>query len=312
MFPYLDILKKAYELARKHLWLWVWGFFLSGITIVNLSSFRLPGAGRHFRALAEEWLAKQNYDAALWFTPTVLAGLLLLLVLYGLAKTATVWAAGELLKPPAQQRIFPTLKRSFLAAKKHFAPVLGQQILITLVFALLLLLFALPIYYLFLAEAVARAIVLLILAVAIFLPVTLIFGFLHLFGPIFIVLYERDINESLALSFRLIRQKFKECIVLSAFLIGLEILFVAAVAFSLILFALPVAILLLPLIWLNFPLSVLVITGTAFFAAGLYAIVLKSGFAIFTNIAWVLAVQEMVKTQKFPAEAKALAAEPVA
>ena len=312
MFPYLDILKKAYELARKHLWLWVWGLFLSGITIVNLSSFRLPRAGRHFRAIAEEWLLRQNDDATLWLTPTVLIVLLLLLVLYGLAKTAAVWAAGEFLKPPPGPKVPPTLKISFLAAKKYFAAVLGQQILITLVFILLLLLFALPVYYLFLAEAVARAIVLLMFAVVIFIPVTLVFGFLHLFGPIFIVLYERGINESLALSFRLIRQKFKECIVLSAFLIGLEILLVAMTAASLLIFALPVVLLYFSLMWLGFSYSALLISGAGFFIAGLYAIVLKSGFAIFTNIAWVLAVQEMVRTQKFPEEAKALAAEPAA
>lgn len=316
MFPHLAILKQAYEIVRRRYFLWVWGLFLGGTTILNLSGAamkRLPvWRWEKIAAAYTAWLARQDPETASWLLLAALAVPLVLIVIFGLSKGAVIWSAGELAKKTADRPQQPTLRTSFAAGKKFLWPVAGLQILTTIVLVLLLLIFAFPIYYLTTAGAAAQATILLLLALVIMLPTIVIFGFIHLFGPIFIVLYGRGINQALALSFGLLRHKMKDSLVLAAFLIGLEILFFLALAFSLLVAALPVAALLLLLAWLKLFAAFWTVGIGAFVAAVIYVIVLKAGFAAFANITWVLALGEMIGTIKSEEPEPALARQPAA
>lgn len=235
------------------------------------------------------------------------AGALLLLfalmVLPALSFAAIIFAAMKL--TDASRKIDPPgFKELFIQAKRFFWRVLGVQILITTGFSIMTLILASPVFFLFQIGAHARALLLLLLALVIFMPASLVFGFVHLYGPIFVVLYDKRIGEAIVLSFNLVRQKFLESLILAAFLAGLSFLFILTLVFSIIIMLLPIAF----LIWLAIRMQLTslaqALSALGLLFTGIFAIVFNAGFAVFQSISWVLAVQEMVRTLKLPKEEK--------
>ncbi|MBI4050518.1 MAG: hypothetical protein HY396_00885 [Candidatus Doudnabacteria bacterium] len=312
-FPYFEILKRAYELTIRNLWLWIFGLFVGGTASINFGWIRyfFPGPKNiEFQKVEQEW--RQILE---WFSahPQVFAAVagaivilaLVLIIFAGLSRGAVIWAARELSEH--RETFF---WRSLKESRKYFWQIIGLQIVVTVTFGIFFSIILAPIAYLFSVGAVGRGVVLSLLGLLIFVPGSIVFGFLHLYGPIFIVLYQARISRAIHLSFNLVRVKLKESIILSAFLIGLSLVFMFLAIFSIILFSLPVAVLILVLFYLKLgTAATILLVGTAIIGF-IYLLVLTAGFAIFQNIVWVLAVSEMVKTQKLPEEAKAYAVEP--
>ncbi|MDP3741286.1 MAG: hypothetical protein Q8R08_03075 [bacterium] len=316
LFPYLEIFKKAYTLARSHTWLWVFGLFLSGTSTLNSGIFNLVVHKPAFydpetlRKIYDSFLGLGSGRMELFFI--IAAGVLVLSFLFialaALAFASIICATAKFTNPqPGKEDV--SLRGALAAGRKFFWRILGLQILITSGFAALTVVLASPVVFLFGIGALDRALALLLLALAIFIPASFVFGFLHLYGPIFVVLYDRTIKEALILSFNLLRNKFKESIIMSAFLVGLSLLFIIGVIFSIIVLSLPFAL----LIWLAAKLQVAllaqILTGIIILLSTIIAVGLNAGFAVFQSISWVLAVQEMVRTLKLQKEEKALAPE---
>ena len=309
MFPYLAILKEAWEYTKKNTWLWAFGIFVSGLSILNAVEVRLPHIHRHSRAVIREatfWLF--HHPTALnIIVVSVLVVSFATLFCAGLSRAAIVWSAAQQSEEAKKEINF---RLAVAQAMPYAARIMGLQFLVTWVFVVLLLVFSTPVYFLFWAHASWQALSLLFLGIVIFVPAAVVFGFLHLYGPIFIVLYDERINSALALAWDLLRSQFKESVILSAFLIGLEVLVSAAVAFTLTLAGLPIAVLIGLLLGLGLKFVAAGILTAAILAALIYVIVLKAGVAVFQNITWVLAVLQMVKTKRLPEKAEAFASEP--
>lgn len=239
----------------------------------------------------------------------VLLALALLVSVTALAFGAVIWSAGELVRPEAERKTVSFFS-SLQASRGFFWRILGLQILVTAGFAVLTLILSLPVFFLFEAGAAGRAIILLLLGLAIFIPAALMFGFMHLYGPVFIVLFDRKIREAISLSFNLIRKKLKESVILAAFLLGLSLLFILAQIFSIILFSIPVAVLIWVAVRLDLTLAAEVMSILSLALAVCFLLALHAGFAVFQSTAWVLAVKEMVRTIKSEKEEPALAVEP--
>ncbi|TSA46192.1 hypothetical protein D4R52_01020, partial [bacterium] len=176
---------------------------------------------------------------------------------------------------------------------------------------ILLGIFSIPIFYLFSIGAIGRAAVLVMLGLAIFIPAGIVIGFLHLYGPIFIVLYDSNILTAIGLAFNLIVHKLWESLLLAAFIIGLNIFFLMVVVFSLVLLMLPVGVLGLLLYYAGFDVALGLLILGSIIVSILYVIVWFAGFTVFQNAAWVIAVDQMVKSIKSPEKAMAVpAAEP--
>ncbi len=320
-FPYFEIVKKAYELTVKHSWLWVFGLFIGGTTGLNFGVFnyflpayqaeqlsRLREIGTNFlpRLLAREELLIPVLAGVLFLA-------LFLVLLSGLSKAAVIWATAKLDAPGAANS--PpgevNFRKSLRSGRRYLWQIVGLQVLVSAVFLLLFLVFAGPVAYLFSAGASGKGLVLLLLGLLIFLPASVVFGFLHLYGPIFIVLYNSRIGEAIQYSFNLLRQKLKESLLLGAFLLGLSLLFVFVLIFSLVVLAIPVAFLTVVLVKLQLLTAIFtLLLGTAAVSI-CYTVILGAAFAVFQNIIWVLAVSYLVKTKRLGQEERALAAEPV-
>lgn len=315
-FPYFEVVKKAYELAVKNPWLWVFGLFIGGTLGLNLGSFNYavpPQAAKDYVGWREScqsvysWVNSHPQEFAL-LASLVLVAAFILIVLSGLSKAAVIWATAKL-----KENEEVGFKKAVREGQRFLWPIVGLQLCITAAFFILLGLFAAPVLYLFLEGAIGRAVVLLLLALVILFPSSVVFIFLHRYGPIFIVLYRQRISQALQLSFNLLRQKVRESLILAAFLIGISMLFLLGLTFLLIFLSLPISLLALLLVKLELAAAFYALVLGAAVLGIVLTIALSAGFAVYQNIAWVLAVQELVRTQKFAEKTKeALAAEPVA
>lgn len=312
-FPYLPILKQAYRVTRRYPFLWIFGLFIGGSAGLNFGGvnfFFSPSSSQDLEQAKkisdemQQWIS-QNSELFTLIIAGILLVFLFLVIAQGLAKAAVICTV-----PQARARQVIDFKTALKNSRKYFWRIIGLQILITLGFFLFLVIFALPIGYLFSLGATGRALFLTLLAAAIFIPTLVVLGFLHLYGPIFIVLFDQNIKGALLLSFNLVWRKLKESIILSAFLIGIGFVFFVALGSSLILWALPVALMGLLLVYLGFKLALTILLAGAVIIAIIYLMVLAAAFAVFQNIAWVLAVEEMIRTLKVKEEAPSLAVEP--
>lgn len=304
-FPYAAILKKAYKLTRENVALWVFGVFLSLSSVLNvflgnviwgegeLSDFTLAGELDKF----QDWIRSS------WGLLTLVM-ILLILFLSAVSKAAVVWSVKNL----DSGKPF-TVSRALREGRRFIWPIFWMQTLLLFLFFLLLAALAVPVVFLAAAGEIGRAAALAFLGAAIFVPVTVLLVFLILYGPVFVVLYQLRLRPALSLAFRLIQTKLLESLILAAFLAGICLGFMILVGFSIIVVSAPIAFLFLVfsklgLVW---AVSALIFI-TAFF--GLCGIViLSAGLAIFNNCVWLLAVQEMVKTEKTEEQAKVLAPE---
>lgn len=209
---------------------------------------------------------------------------------FGLSKGVVIWSAMKFSGKFAKEKPEPVnLAAAWRAGRRFVWPIVGLNFLASILFLALILVLAVPILHLWSAGEIGQTVTLLLMGLGIVLPATAVFGFLLIYGPIFIVVYQANIRGAIFLAFNLLRHKFKESL----------LLFIFVTSFSIILFSVPVA--LLGLLFLKL--------GWAVAALGICVIViLFAGFSVFQNITWVLAVLEMVRMQN--SEEKAAAAVP--
>lgn len=249
----------------------------------------------------------------LWFFGSLVS----FLVLPGIAKAAMIWAGNKLAEPELGRRVPKSSppeinhRTAFAAGRKFAGRIIGLQLLVVGSFLLLLGVFALPVWYLWAQAAAFRAIILGVLGVLMLGPMGVALEYMHFYGPVFIVLYRSNVVQALSLSFALLKQKFVESIILAAFLVGLLVIFIFLLMFSIILLALPlVALWLLTFYW-GYAGAATVLKVGAIFIGSIYALVALAAFTVFENLVWVLAVREMVRTPKVSEEEeKELAVEP--
>ncbi len=316
-FPYIPILKKAFQITTARKWLWFFGLFIGGTTGINLgwmNSFMFPKNLLEGTPLQEQWGYWLNWISGrtelLGIAVAILVfSAVLFIVASGISKGAVVWTAAQEIDPDEAKKD-PTLRLALKNSRTYLWSIIGLQILVTVGFVLLLVILAGPVIYLFAVQAVGRGFAALLLALLIFLPALVVFGFLHIYGPIFLVLYAVKIRAALGLSFRLLREKLKESVVLAAFLVGISFLFIFALIFSIILVSLPIALLALFLFKIQMISGLIaLLIGTVVVLVALI-VISSAAFAVFQNVTWVLAVAELVNSRKVPRDAQnALVAE---
>lgn len=307
-FPYLEIVQKAYRHSLDNIWLWVLGLFSGGL-FTNFGGWNFSGQPEKVFSFLE---TSDFFSSPVALTAMILAfaGILAgFLILYGASLSGVIVACGKFEDPqdPNHQHVARSILRQ---GKKHSAKVIGLNLMVLAFFLVSLTIFALPISYLVGLKAYARAWVLGGLGLLIFVPAMVVFSFLRIYGPIFIVRYQASVVRSLSLSFHLLRHKLKESLMIGLFLLGLSIMFIFLVSFSIILMS---TLFSLSDVYLtSFPRNGVrdILFAATLACWSLVVIIFSAGFSVFKTITWVAAVEEMVKTRRLeePGE-KALAIE---
>lgn len=318
-FPYISILKKAYFFTIGRIWLWLFGLLLGGWAISNFGNLESAPRTEHvIRDIIEKypqftrWIAEHPGQFALIIFSVAAAGVFLL-VIGALAKAAVILAAG-VFTDQDRQKTRPEIEanlRSVTAAARRFTwPIVKLNVLAAALMGLLLSIFLVPIGYLVEVGASSRAIILGFFGALIFFPGLIVFWYIRIYGPIFIVLYEARGMQAIQLSFGLLHAKVKESLFFGALIAILSIMFIFLASFSIILFSIP-QIAVTTFLTESTSYTILqILLASSFLLLQGFVIVLASAFSVFVTCAWVFAVQEMIRARKLREEKEALAVEP--
>lgn len=286
MFSYLKILRQAYEVTRANKPLWVLGLFLGWTGIFNLSSFSRQDQSTQYQNQINNWL-NVHQSAAIMIAVLFLIVLVVLAYLFFRAKAGLILGLKAILDKRATD-----FGKSFKQGGLFYRRIFRAYFLIYLGVILAGLLLSIPIIYLIALKLDFRAIVLIIFALIIFIPISLIALFLEVLSPLFVVLYDLTVTEAIKSSFDLFIKFWPQLV---AF--GFCILFTVLVVFFVSLFGL--IIIFTPIVFLihlfYYKVAVFVLGGAIF-------LIIQSGLAVFQQTAWVLVFQELVKPQKIEGE----------
>jgi len=286
-FPYSAILKQAYDFTRHDIRIWIFGVFVSIVSEL------------HFLLLSI-FFSRSDWE---WFA-SILAAMFVVLYVSALSRACLILAAQKL-----ANREHAEVKAVFFQGGQFAKQIFFLQISVLGLMILAVAIFGMPVIYLASLQEVGRTVVLGITGAAVLLPLGFLLGFMLLYSPILSVLYKLSFRQALTMSFQFARVKWKESLVMAAWLAAISFGFMLATGFGIMIAGVPI---------------ILIGQGLAVFglAAGMYAvllsggllcvlalIVLLAGLAVFTNFAWVLTVMELVKTIKDEDLAKATAPE---
>ncbi|KKW21935.1 MAG: hypothetical protein UY65_C0035G0007 [Parcubacteria group bacterium GW2011_GWA2_51_12] len=317
-FPYFQILHQAWKQTLKHPWLWVFGFFAGGTAGVNFGGINYifsPPTQKQLEQASSQWTQVASWVQfhPLWFAVIVSAVFVISMatvMLAGISRGSLVWAAGKFADERELKIAEVNFSLTLEQGRKHFWRIIGLQVCTTLIFLVVFTLYFAPVVYLFQSGAISRAAFLSVFGLLFFIPAGVVLSFLHLYGPIFLVLYGLRILPALQHAFHLLRQKLLESLIFALLMLATSLMFIVVLLLSLGILGSP------------FMLVGYILLRSGLFQAALvwalgsgillicYTIVLGAAFSAFQNLAWVFAVRYLVRSVNLEKEERAYAAEP--
>lgn len=182
--------------------------------------------------------------------------------------------------------------KAYKASQLFYGRILAVYLFMTTVLMLLLVLISSPIIHFAQQKHTIQASVLGGIGTIVFLPAALAIGFIMVLAPMFVVIYDLKVKESVQKSLDLISMHW-------ANLVGLGLLL-----FVVQLVVVPFGFLAQFLYYKGglWPILLFVVTSVVL-------LVLLSVISVLQQVAWVLAFQELIKPQKFEEEKTAIAPE---
>jgi hypothetical protein len=289
MFPYTKIIKQAWVITKTNKFLWTFGLFLFFGNLVNVL-LSLPSNSDNSQMA--------NYPTwAVWVGSGGLVLLILLFLFYFRAKVASVIAVKAIVEK--QETSF---SKSFAASSKYYWRVFGISVILDLILFALFYLLTTPIFYLWSEKLTARATVLTILGIGIFIPAWFMVQFANFLSPMFVSFYDLNILEGIRSSLDLIAKRLRVLVLFYLRLLGIGIVALLLVLIMAGLGAAPFVFFAVfayyrgGFVWSTTLIVIGSILGSAIF------LTLISGLLAFMQTAWALAFLEFSRPQKFEEE----------
>lgn len=304
--PYLDILKSALLVTWKNRFLWFLGFlvFLGSITSnFNLNDSNVTEQGKEV-ALVSTFI---QHNPGVSFVLTVIAILLFLLRIAAIAGIVKAISDINLYR---QLSIVGIL----MEVKKYLGRLLLLELIIGISLALISLILAVPVVYLFALKAKLLAIGILILAIAIILPILVLAYYLHKYASLYVILANEKIKIALESAYVVFAKNIKEGLMMSLIVIVSNLLLITAIFFLII----PLAIVFAPFgilaFWIFAKTGALVVMTIAILCFALLITVIISWYETFLQATWLFFFQQIAfekdKEKKIPEKLKVESAVP--
>jgi len=261
MLPYSKIFKQAFALVKTRKFLWGLGLFLVWDALSNT-------AGYHIAEKNIKWQDSYVTDQPYSITLGALVLVIILLILYFRAKAGTIIAVNKILEKK-EINFGKSLKEGGI----FYNRLMGVWFITTSVLLICVVFLTIPVSYLVSINYLTRATILGIFAFLIFVPISLTISLINCLAPIFIVQNNLKIGSSIKLSFDLIKKQWMTLLIFSVML-GLINMISVVILYRL----------------------VYDLVGFWPFI-GLFLLV-QSFVAAFSQAAWVLAFNELVKPIK--------------
>ncbi len=289
MIDLSEILQKAYKYTRNHKFLWFFGFFLTGWGTGNFIRRVDLNADRIYLHIQHLIIRAHHRPVLLAFTTIVTMLVLLGISVLGAIGRSLIIHSGLHLERREEVTFKEALKHT---EKKHWR-VFWIGLYISISMLVILSWLAVPLYFVFRHGVDTRAVLLVLLALAIFIPVIVILSLVNIFSACYVVVYDLKIFAAIRGSFDLLAGFWEKTmslfmilfviycglLLLSATIVGLS----GFVAYGLFaaLKALPASIIFDILVVIT---SVLLIS-------------VNSILNVFTNFAWTLFFLKIVKVK---------------
>jgi hypothetical protein len=294
MVDYRKIIKQAYEIVKNNKFLWIFGLFLmwgmvfnSGLSIQNDPEIAAPSL---------EIFQTHPFWSNLIFL-VVLFLIFQLLLLYFRSKAATISTVKAILD---KQEV--TFKRSFRVGGLFHWRLFGVTLILQLGLFILVLVLSIPVMHLVSIKLFTRAIILGAFGLMIFIPVSVLVSLSDLMAPMFVVLHDFKINESISRSFELVKEFWRTLVVLGIYLIVISLGVTVLGALAAGLASSPFVL----LSYLAYHRGGFgpgwIYVSAAICTGGIVFLTVQAALASFNQTAWVLAFLELIKPQKIEEE----------
>lgn len=292
MLPYKKLLKQAWQIVKTNRFLWLFGLFLFWGNIFNFIFSQSNDANQPVSPNVQDltdWFNNHIGIALLLFFVMILF-LVIMFVLNYRAK------AGLILSVKAIVNKQPTgFKKELIAGKKYFWRLVGISLLLILAMFLLGLVLGGPVILLLNAQLYFRAAILGLFALIILLPLTILLSLMQTTAPLFTVLHDFGIRDSLNASFDLISQAWPVLLFYGFLLFCISIIGFVGSIFSLSILSVPFVILSY-FVYYKVGLTLAVLSASVGLIIGIiFFLIVQAILALYVQTAWVLAFLEIVK-----------------
>jgi hypothetical protein len=290
---YFEIIQKAFFLSWQNKFLWFFGF------LILLGSF--SSNINQTNSLSENTAQFQKLLSFLGLHPFYL-GLFVLgfFLLFLLLTFARILGSASIIKSTNNIVVYRQASLSNIVAetKKYVLRIFAIELLLNLTLFLIAMVLAIPIFYLLAIKAPFAAIITILFAAAIILPIFFVTYFLRRFGNLYLILAEMKIRDCLEAAYSL----FEKNLAQSFHLIILSLTFCLLLLLALLLLLISVAIIFAPFLLVAYfflTQSALLVLASiaALFALSLFIVALCFYF-VFLETFWVLIFQELTLEKK--------------
>jgi hypothetical protein len=294
------VFKQAFEITKNNRFLWIFGLFL---VLGNYPLFSFIFHGRN-----QQGLQQDRQQVTQWLDSNVLlSNVILVMILFLIFVLVILYFHAKAANTVAIKAIIDKQQTSFRRAAKAGGLFRGRLIGVSIfsigLMLLQIIILGAPIIYLFLVGFAVRALVLLLLALIIFLTATVMIWLVDALAPIFVVVYDQKILESLKAAFLMVIRCWQRLL-----LFGFLLLCISLAALFLSIFAAGFIILLF--VFLSFifydrggliiqtllPLTGIIVASVVFLMA-------QAVLTVFQSASWILIFHELIKPEKLDEKA---------
>lgn len=286
---YFDILKQAALLTWKNRFLWFFGFL---IMLGSMgSNFNTGNNESTQQNLNMQFLPDMFKDSPALFIAVIIVVVVVGIILFLLRIVATAGIIKSVndIKLYSQLSIGAILRES----KKYLGRLLLLEILVGLVLAVIAVVLAVPVVYLFAIKVKFLAWAIMAVAIMIILPLIVLAYFLLKYASFLIVLVDEKIRMSLELAYAIFLKNIKESFLMGIFLIVTSLLLTMILAAALFVAVVVFAPFGLIAYWAFAKMGAIIVAIVAVLFLVVALTMIMSWYYAFLNAAWLLFFQQI-------------------
>lgn len=295
---YFALVKKAFQITIKNKYLWLFGFFVG--TSSGSYNYYSGGSGsgnsgsgnysyQQFVNDARNFLA----DNWIWITVIgllILAVIIFFLVMRILSQGALIGSVDKI-----DNAKNSSIKDGFKIGRKSFWSVFGIGFLSGITIFIAIIILGVPIMFLFVYKMYVRGVILALIGLVIFIPLTIVVNYMAVYGYRYVVLKNKKAIESLKLAFNLFIKNIWPSIVTSLILMLVGMMVMIATIILIIALGIPFLILGLLAYLAAKWVGAMIVIGLAVVVFFVLMTFLGAAISTFQSSLWTLTFKELIK-----------------
>jgi hypothetical protein len=309
---FTQILKDSWRMTWKHRFLWWFGLLIAlgsggGMQFRSIGS---QGKNPQGEMIAENWKRIiDNYGTWIWIGIAVIIILAIVVWLLRIISQAGIIRSIDQINRGESTNF----ASGFSQGKVYFWKIFFIDIVISFLLLLLVIVFLVPVIFLFTNKAIVLGVLIALMAVAIFIPIAVMAGYMRRYSYYYIVLANLDVRAALENSYLVFRRNIIPSIILSLIFIPVSIIFLLAVI-SVAIIVGAIFFVLGLVVHFIFPIiAVYIVIGIAVLIFVSVVILLRSVLEVFFQSAWYLFFKQIAseKISETAREEKAVVEEKI-